>query len=55
VAGFHLVGSTYLSSVLQVAVGGLAAGAVYLLYSRLVRLPELPRAIGLVRQALLRG
>jgi peptidoglycan biosynthesis protein MviN/MurJ (putative lipid II flippase) len=45
----------WLSAFLQVAVGGLAAGAVYLLYSRLVRLPELPRAIGLVRQALRRG
>ncbi|MFV2063805.1 MAG: murein biosynthesis integral membrane protein MurJ [Chloroflexota bacterium] len=37
---------------LQLGVASLAAAAVYLLYSRLVRLPELPRTIGLLRSAL---
>lgn len=33
----------------------IAAGAVYLVYSRAVRAPELPRALGLLRSAVRRG
>jgi putative peptidoglycan lipid II flippase len=50
-----LLGSSYAESLLEVLVAGLSAGAGYLLYSRLVHLPELPRAIGLFRSALRRG
>lgn len=39
----------------ELGAGGLSAVVVYLLYSRAVRLPELPRAIGLARSALRRG
>jgi peptidoglycan biosynthesis protein MviN/MurJ (putative lipid II flippase) len=39
----------------ELMVGGAAAAATFLLYSRLVRIPELPRAFGLLRSALHRG
>lgn len=38
----------------QVVAATAAGGAAYLIYTRLVRLPELPRAIGLVRSSLQR-
>ena len=41
--------------VLQVGLATLAAAAVYLLYSRVVRVPELPRTLGLIRSAFRRG
>lgn len=41
-----------LASILQLVVASVAAGLVYALYSRLVRLPELPRTIGLLASAL---
>jgi putative peptidoglycan lipid II flippase len=40
---------------LQVAAAGLAAAAVYLVYSRLLRVPELPQAFDLLRGSLRRG
>ncbi|MBA3796242.1 MAG: hypothetical protein H0X20_03300, partial [Chloroflexi bacterium] len=43
-----------LGLVLQVGLATLTAAATYLLYSRLVRVPELPRALGLIRSALQR-
>jgi putative peptidoglycan lipid II flippase len=40
---------------LELLLASAAAGAVYLAYSRLLRLPELPRTIGLLRSALRPG
>jgi putative peptidoglycan lipid II flippase len=39
----------------ELIVAGSAAAAIFLLYSRLVRIPELPSAFGLLRSALHRG
>jgi peptidoglycan biosynthesis protein MviN/MurJ (putative lipid II flippase) len=46
-----IAGSGFIALLLQLTVATLAAGLVYLLYSRLVRLPELPRTIDLLRSA----
>jgi putative peptidoglycan lipid II flippase len=40
---------------LQLVLATLAGGAAYLLYTRILRLPELPRAVALVRSSLRRG
>jgi hypothetical protein len=40
---------------LELLLASAAAVAVYLAYSRLLRLPELPRTIGLLRSALRPG
>ncbi|MBA3307244.1 MAG: murein biosynthesis integral membrane protein MurJ [Chloroflexi bacterium] len=40
---------------LQVGLASATAAVTYLLYSRAVRVPELPRALGLIRSALRRG
>lgn len=42
-------------SLVELAVAGSAALAVYLLYSRLMRVPELPQSLRLARSALRRG
>ena len=47
--------SLWVTAVVQLLAGSIAALLVYLVYSRLVRIPELPRAIGLARSALRRG
>ena len=47
----RLDGSGFIALSVQLAIAVLAAGVVYLLYSRLVRLPELPRTIDLLRSA----
>jgi putative peptidoglycan lipid II flippase len=44
-----------LGLLLQVGLATFSAAATYLLYSRLVRAPELPRALGLIRSAVGRG
>ena len=44
-----------LGLLLQVGLATFSAAATYLLYSRLVRAPELPRALGLIRSAVRRG
>jgi putative peptidoglycan lipid II flippase len=44
--------SSVLALILELTLATGAGLAVYLLYSRVVRLPELPRAIGLVRSAI---
>ena len=43
------------AALLEMLVASSAAAAIFLLYSRLVRIPELPRAFGLLRSALHRG
>jgi putative peptidoglycan lipid II flippase len=48
-------GSGWTGAFIQLVVGSLTALAVYLVYSRLVRIPELSRAIGLARSAAGRG
>ncbi len=55
IEGAGVVASGWLGSLLEVTLAALAAGLVYLLYSRLVRIPELPRALGLIRSAISRG
>ena len=47
-------GAGLVALLLQLGLASLAATVVYLLYSRLVRLPELPRTVGLLRSALQR-
>ena len=42
----------YFALLAQLIIAALVATAAYLLYSRLVRLPELPRTIGLLRSAI---
>ena len=37
---------------LEMVVAAAVAGAIYLLYSRLMRIPELTRVLGLIRSAL---
>ena len=44
-------GTGILTLVWQLSVASAVAAAVYVLYSRLARLPELPRTIGLIRSA----
>ncbi|MEO7117971.1 MAG: murein biosynthesis integral membrane protein MurJ [Candidatus Limnocylindrales bacterium] len=51
----HFLGSGKLGLVLQAGVATAVGVAVYVAYSRAVKLPELPRAIRLVRTALSRG
>jgi putative peptidoglycan lipid II flippase len=53
--GIWSTGTPRLAALFQLVLASAVAGAGYLLYSRLVRLPELPRAIGLFRSALHRG
>jgi putative peptidoglycan lipid II flippase len=48
-------GAGVVALLLQLGAASIAAGGVYLLYSRLVRLPELPRTIGLIRSAMRPG
>ncbi len=54
-AGAGVGGTPWVAALLQVVVGGGAALLVYLLYSRLVRTPELSRAVHLTRSAVGRG
>jgi putative peptidoglycan lipid II flippase len=51
----RLADTPRISALAELVLASLTAGAGYLLYSRLVRLPELPRALGLLRSALHRG
>ena len=47
--------ASFFMSLWQLALAAAVAAAVYLLYSRIVRLPELPRTVGLIRSALRPG
>jgi putative peptidoglycan lipid II flippase len=51
----RLADTPRIAALFELVLATVAAGAGYLLYSRLVRLPELPRALGLLRSALHRG
>jgi putative peptidoglycan lipid II flippase len=54
-AGSDAASGSALVTALRLTAAGVVAGLVYLLYSRIVRLPELPRTLSLLRSALRPG